>query len=702
MNSNIFQDIQNKRNQFKKYAQRALENKWITEESFNEIIHKVENDKLTIGVIGQMKCGKSTFLNALIFQDEILPAATTPMTASLSVITYGEKKKLEVEFYTINEWEELKYQASRSLEDVNQDPNLKSKIKAAKEIVSKSIIIQNEIERLLGTIKQDSFENLIKYVGADGKYIAITKAVKIFYPLEYLKGVEIVDTPGFNDPVVSREERTKDFLNKADVVVMLLYAGRPFDATDKDIIFNKVRSIGMGKILIGINKYDVCYTQGETTKDIISNVKNELQKACKEYQSSSIIELIEEHEPLLISANMALMSKLPISKITQDKDLEFYYNKALNNFEITSQSEMFEKSLMKEFEEAIKNIIENSKDEILIRKPKNQIKQIGENKNGDLVKELTEVSNNIKILETPDDELEGLSKSLEKAKKRIERKTDNLETDLEDVLRKNIKKITNDIEESFAESKRKSYRIIDDINLTDSNDRLIRNLNLEFENLDRKTKKDFDNFNDQINKAIKDEIDLFLRDIEEIAEKNLEDFSIKDYLSKIKRILSQDVVSVRLIDLMQECDNLTEEESSFIENVGVLVYNFGVGASLGILSLVGRIGRADGFRESVSEQYSLFDVDRIGLNVKENGVELIDNIKKLFLDDFINPIEQKINDTIKNISNKENELTSNKEKLEVLKSAKSLIETQIAEMKVLESQFSTGKLLKKELEDITN
>ena len=81
---------------------------------------------------------------------------------------------------------------------------------------------------------------------------------------------------------------------------------------------------------------------------------------------------------------------------------------------------------------------------------------------------------------------------------------------------------------------------------------------------------------------------------------------------------------------------------------------------------------------------------------------LIIIIKKLFLDDFINPIEQKINDTIKNISNKENELTSNKEKLEELKSAKSLIGTQIEEMKVLESQFSTGKLLKKELEDITN
>lgn len=700
MNSNIFQDIQNKRNQFKKYAQRALENKWITEESFNEIIHKVENDKLTIGVIGQMKCGKSTFLNALIFKDEILPAATTPMTASLSVITYGEQKKLEVEFYTINEWEELKYQASRSLEDVNQDPNLKSKIKAAKEIVSKSIIIQNEIERLLGTIKQDSFENLIEYVGADGKYIAITKAVKIFYPSDYLKGVEIVDTPGFNDPVVSREERTKDFLNKADVVVMLLYAGRPFDATDKDIIFNKVRSIGMGKILIGINKYDVCYTQGETTKDIISNVKNELQKACKEYQSSSIIELIEEHEPLLISANMALMSKLPISKITQDKDLEFYYNKALNNFEITSQSEMFEKSLMKEFEEAIKNIIENSKDEILIRKPKNQIKQIGENKNDELVKELTEVSNNLKILETPDDELQELLKSSEKAKKRIERKIENLEIDLVEVLQKNIKKITYDTDDSLAASQKKILTIFDDTFILASEDKFESKFNYEFENLERKTKRDFGDFNNQINLVIKKEINAFLYDIEDVVEKYLEDFDIKDYFGRIKKELLGDVVNITINDLFPPSEKLSEEESSLIAEIGEgILIGLGTLVTLGIPTL---LTRKDDFRRRANSVFSLLDTKRIGLNVKGNGNRVIENVKKLLLDDLITPIEQKINDTIANKSNKENELKSNKEKLEELKSAKSLIGTQIEEMKVLESQFSTGKLLKKELEDITN
>ena len=59
--------------------------------------------------------------------------------------------------------------------------------------------------------------------------------------------MEIVDTPGFNDPIVSREERTKEFLKKADVVLMMLYAGRPFDATDRDIIFKNVAECGIGK-----------------------------------------------------------------------------------------------------------------------------------------------------------------------------------------------------------------------------------------------------------------------------------------------------------------------------------------------------------------------------------------------------------------------------------------------------------------------
>lgn len=120
-------------------------------------------------------------------------------------------KEISAEFYTAEEWEELKMTAERNLEEVESDAIESSKIKAARELREKSTRISHEINRLLGKKKRDSLDNLIEYVGADGKYVAITKSVTIYYPKDWLKGVEIVDTPGFNDPVVSREIRTQDF-----------------------------------------------------------------------------------------------------------------------------------------------------------------------------------------------------------------------------------------------------------------------------------------------------------------------------------------------------------------------------------------------------------------------------------------------------------------------------------------------------------
>ena len=222
----------------------------------------------------------------------------------------------------------------------------------------------------------------------------------------------------------------------------------------------------------------------------------------------------------------------------------------------------------------------------------------------------------------------------------------------------------------------------------------------EFENLERKTKRDFGDFNNQINLVIKKEINAFLYDIEDVVEKYLEDFDIKDYFGRIKKELLGDVVNITINDLFPPSEKLSEEESSLIAEIGEgILIGLGTLVTLGIPTL---LTRKDDFRRRANSVFSLLDTKRIGLNVKGNGNRVIENVKKLLLDDLITPIEQKINDTIANKSNKENELKSNKEKLEELKSAKSLIGTQIEEMKVLESQFSTGKLLKKELEDITN
>ena len=368
---NIFEEFQAKKARLIEIASQARENGWIDEVREKEIVDKINNDTLTLGVIGQMKCGKSTFLNAFVFGDTVLPAATTPMTAALSVITYGPEKKLEAEFYTKDEWEEQKFQASRNLDDVRGNELEESKIKAAQELVAKSVNIPGNLESYLGKKVNDTFDNLKEYVGAEGKYVAITKSVTLYLPLDYLKGVEVVDTPGFNDPIVSREERTKEFLHKADVVLLMLYAGRAFDSTDRTILFNNVRSCGIGKILIGVNKYDIPYGNGESEDKIISTVKEQIEKTC-ESGDETMVALVKENDPILLSAEMSLMSQLPMKRVLSE--FETSWKNACENFEISSQAQMAEKSHVSHLINAIKEIIQRDKEEILLKKPYNAIR----------------------------------------------------------------------------------------------------------------------------------------------------------------------------------------------------------------------------------------------------------------------------------------------------------------------------------------
>ena len=77
-----------------------------------------ENRKLNIGVVGQVKAGKSSFLNTLLFDgEEILPKASTPKTATLTRMEYSEHNRIQVEYYSAEEWEVLEDNALVEVEE---------------------------------------------------------------------------------------------------------------------------------------------------------------------------------------------------------------------------------------------------------------------------------------------------------------------------------------------------------------------------------------------------------------------------------------------------------------------------------------------------------------------------------------------------------------------------------------------------------
>jgi len=462
---NLFEEFQKKKESLRGLIAKAREFGWIDDDRVTSMNDKLDNDILTIGVIGQMKCGKSTFLNSFVFEDTILPAATTPMTAALSIITYGEEKKIVAEFYTVDEWTEQTIQASRSLEDAEGNSLEESKIKAAKELVGKSSKLGGSLSNYLGKSKEDSFENLEEYVGADGKYVSITKAVKIYYPKEYLKGVEIVDTPGFNDPIVSREERTKEFLKKADVVLMMLYAGRPFDATDRDIIFKNVAECGIGKVLVGINKYDIPYCNEVNPEDenqIKAYVKSEINKACRESYNSILSQILEEVEPIPLSAEMALLSELPFSKISESDALNFAWNRHCKGFGISTQQEMRKWSKIDDLIASVKEVIEKDKIEILISKPLNAIRARGTELKQSKENAISLTSSEVENYKVPDYILEEKLNNIKRAERKLNRQCDILLRDLNTAVEIFTHNSYEDIEDVIERTRKNMIKYVDD------------------------------------------------------------------------------------------------------------------------------------------------------------------------------------------------------------------------------------------------
>lgn len=687
----MFEELQEKKQNLLSLASKAVEYGWIPQNkeegkaiSLSEIKEKLEKDTLTIGVIGQMKCGKSTFLNSFVFEDEVLPAATTPMTAALSVITYGETKRIVAEFYTKDEWEEQKILAQRDMSGLS--PLEESKIKAAKDLVAVSVKLGSSLENYLGKTQEDTFENLIDYVGADGKYVAITKSVKIYYPKEYLKGVEIVDTPGFNDPIQSREERTKEFLKRADVVLMMLYAGRPFDATDRDIIFNNVKKCGIGKVLVAINKYDIPYGNGETEDQIKEYVKNELRKACQECNDNTLVEILRETEPITLSAEMALLSKLPMSKITSSEILSHAWKRHCDTLGISSQQEMKGWSRLDNLVAAIKNVIEKEKGKILFAKPLNAICAAGEASKLEKEKEKVKAKEAVAILSAPDLECEEKEEKLNKAQNKMEKKIEILAVDLDSRLNDVKRNGKSKLEDVVDCSCKRMKRILDSWGTFSSIDSVRPQLENEIIQMyNRHMKKTVELLAVDGKKNVERCLEDFFFDLERIEERYLSDFNFNDFLKVLRGNISFEVENKDLFNMSFDMDS---DEFGW----GDFIYQILNGASWGLFSAISNAFSHNDIRCQVERRInsinSDFDPEPYLNSVFERKDYIIDLVKKSYIDELITPLLEQIQEARSKREEREANLQKAQIRLTELEEAIKKLDRQIEEMAILAKSVS--------------
>ncbi len=694
MAENIFEELHQKKQDLISMVAKAKEFKWFdaddtkNKQRAEELIQKINNDTLTIGVIGQMKCGKSTFLNAFVFEDDVLPAATTPMTAALSVITYGEQKKVVAEFYTPNEWEEQKTQAARSIDGLSDLE--KSKVQAAQELVEKSKKLGGSLSQYLGRTQDDTFENLEEYVGADGRYVSITKSVKIFYPKEYLKGVEIVDTPGFNDPIVSREERTKEFLKKADVVLMLLYAGRPFDATDRTILFENVRQCGIGKVLIGINKYDIPYEKGETEDEIREYVKEELRKASKECGDNTLTEILKVTEPIPLSAEMALLSKLAeqdMSKISSNESYKFAWDRHSDNFEISNWKQFKEKSHIDNLSASVIEMISKDKEEILFKKILNAIKAAATKKLEDIAKEIVKAEQSVVLYNTPNDELDEKKENIAKATRRLSKKIEGLAEEIDSEFREIIRTGTRDLEDAVDSSCRKLNSIVDNWGTFQSFDKIQPQLESETNILQTRTLKRLtEDIARNAKKKLRGMVRDFFGEAEEVFYKYLPDVDTQDLAKKAQRKIEIDIDNDEIFKTDDESSDSDEGSGigSVIEGavVGFLGGLIGAGIYYGVKNWINHKETVAKLKSAINEIQRDFDPE-VYLNVLMNGKEkTIAAVTETFKEGILADLQNQIEEIQGNLTNKAKALDEAKQLRDKLQDEQKSVQEQMAEMRI--------------------
>ncbi|HEX9671258.1 MAG TPA: dynamin family protein [Thermoanaerobaculia bacterium] len=97
--------------------------------------------------------------------------------------------------------------------------------------------------------------HVLTYGEADERAFAESKVDRVAAPVELLRDIHIVDTPGTNAVLREHEAITRDFVPRSDMVLFVTSADRPFTESERGFL-EGIRDWGK-KVVVVINKIDI-------------------------------------------------------------------------------------------------------------------------------------------------------------------------------------------------------------------------------------------------------------------------------------------------------------------------------------------------------------------------------------------------------------------------------------------------------------
>jgi ribosome biogenesis GTPase A len=217
-------------------------------EKLRSLENKLASNQLQLAVLGQMKRGKSSFINALLGK-EILPTGVLPVTAIITKIRYGPLPDAMIVYAT----------------------------GGLRERVDLSILA-----------------DYITEAGNPGNKKQVA-SVEIAYPSPFLEsGIVLIDTPGIGSTHVHNTRITESYLQHVDAGIVVLSVDPPITEVESQFLRNLKNDIP--KLFFILNKIDLVSTSE------IAAVTHFLQNELERLQINSL-------EIFPLSARKALQQK---------------------------------------------------------------------------------------------------------------------------------------------------------------------------------------------------------------------------------------------------------------------------------------------------------------------------------------------------------------------------------------------------------
>ena len=272
-----------------------------------EAISSLGSHAFRVVVVGQIKSGKSSFINAMVRQPSLLPTDVTPWTTAITNLHFARpapnNHAAAFHFFSEEEWRDLA-RGGGPIRDLTERlvpgfdaASLGRHVEALQARAGARL--GAEYETLLGGIHyfDDIDRNvLLHYVcsgeySADGrapalgKYSDITKRADLYLDSGPFAFPAIVtDTPGTNDPFLIRDEITRRSLSSADLFIVVLSARQPLSDSDLALM-RLMHGLNKDRIVAFVNRIDDFSDVSYDLAEVLIYVEKKLQS---EFPGASI------------------------------------------------------------------------------------------------------------------------------------------------------------------------------------------------------------------------------------------------------------------------------------------------------------------------------------------------------------------------------------------------------------------------------